>query len=201
MASAARSLFRLLIVVAMGLRLAGYFARSFRDDQLRFMLTKTISTLDEAGLVSFLDWSSLGGFEDEASWQRASNDMVDASAPSVELSAWFSDSVLRKAFAALDDDDDGVIAIDDMVEAINEATRAEVQRMEKEHLEAAHRWEYKSVCLQEERKRLMEQAMREVCKVVYVNRAFEGHSLEHRTLIQGHEPGGDPDKVPAGLQS
>lgn len=78
-------------------------------------------------------------------------------------------------------------------------THRVLQRMEKEHLEAAQRWEYKSVCLQEERKRLMEQTMKEFCKVVYVNRAFQGRAIEHRTLVQGHLPGGDPETVPTDL--
>lgn len=70
-------------------------------------------------------------------------------------------------------------------------THRVLQRMEKEHLEAAQRWEYKSVCLQEERKRLMELAMKACCKVVY-----SGHVRNHRTLVHGHLPGGDPEAVP-----
>ena len=88
-----------------------------------------------------------------------------------------------------------------------------LQRMESEHMQAAQRWEYKRECLHEERKHLMEQAMKAFCKVVYVDRADKtrpenqigpaypqpvtvvGRASDHRTLVHGFAPGGDPDIV------
>jgi hypothetical protein len=53
------SVFLLLQAAVVSLRLAGYIARSFRDEQLRHMMTGSIEALNGAGLVSFLDWVSL----------------------------------------------------------------------------------------------------------------------------------------------
>jgi hypothetical protein len=85
-------------------------------------------------------------------------------------------------------------SLEGMVGLPSTETHRVLQRMEKEHLEAAQRWEYKSVCLQEERKRLMELAMKACCKVVY-----SGPMRNHRTLVHGHIPGGDPEIVPTAL--
>ena len=60
-------------------------------------------------------------------------------------------------------------------------------RMEKEHVQAAMRWEYKRETLQQERQRLMEMAMKAFCKVVYVDRG-----LEYRTLMSNFRGQGDP---------
>jgi hypothetical protein len=54
-----RSVVRIVLAAIVVLRLAGYLARSFRDEQLRHMMKGSISALDAAGFVSFLDWVSI----------------------------------------------------------------------------------------------------------------------------------------------
>ena len=65
-------------------------------------------------------------------------------------------------------------------------TYAVLQRMEAEHLEAAQKWEYRRECLNQERLRLMELAMKAFCKVVYVDQRED-----FKTLVHGYKPGGD----------
>jgi hypothetical protein len=68
-----------------------------------------------------------------------------------------------------------------------------LRRMEDEHVKAEQRWEYKRVCLQEERTRLLELAMKAFCKIVYTDRT----SHKTTTLQHGHEPS-EPTVLPYG---
>lgn len=64
-----------------------------------------------------------------------------------------------------------------------------LRRMEDEHLKAAQRWDYKKTCLQQERTRLMEQAMEAFCKVVRVDRGWREHTAMHGVV--GGDRGAD----------
>ena len=68
------------------------------------------------------NWSSIGpfGFDDQPQAQGDS-ELADLNTYPTAL---FSEGTLRKAFAALDTDEDGVIATDDLVDAIKQATEA-----------------------------------------------------------------------------
>ena len=74
---------------------------------------------------TFLTWHSLGGFTDA----ELDGQLTGAGRSEAEMAEWraalFSEPVLRKAFAAIDQDGDGYVSLSDLATAITQAMEAD----------------------------------------------------------------------------